>query len=80
MQGNPFISKHEKVFLETVGLFTKELNQCISCFKKAFVRDVSKAAWLPCPRDTYMLQEIPAEQPVPVRKNWCLDSSAVRAF
>lgn len=80
MQGNPFISKHEEAILETVGLFTKKMNQCISCFMKAFMRGISKAAWLPCPRGTYMPQEIPAEQPALVRKNWCLDSSALRAF
>lgn len=75
MWGNPFISKYEKVFLETVGLIIKKMNQCVSCFKKAFVRGISKAVWLPCPWDTYTLQEIPAEQLAR-----CLESSALRAF
>lgn len=48
MKGNAFVSKHEKVLLETVGLFTKKINECILCFKKYFIRGIYKAAWLPC--------------------------------
>lgn len=38
LQGNPLILNHEKMFLETVGLFTTKMNQCISCFKTAFYK------------------------------------------
>lgn len=49
MQGKHCIS-NGNVSLETVGMFAKKMNQCISCFKKAFMRCISKAAYFHRPR------------------------------